>query len=78
MEHLEKAGVGGMGLSERERGSVFKQMGEMKKKIQVMTTLQRGRTRSGQSDNATATKSCKAKRSVALIVVCFIKGSSTG
>ena len=29
-------GVGGLGLSERERGSVFKQMGEMKKKIQVM------------------------------------------
>ena len=26
---------GGLGLSERERGSVFKQMGEMKKKIQV-------------------------------------------
>ena len=33
MEHLEKAA--GVGLSERERGSVFKQMGEMKKKIQV-------------------------------------------
>ena len=28
---------GGLGLSERERGSVFKQMGEMKKKIQVIT-----------------------------------------
>ena len=37
MEHLEKAGGGGLGLGERERGSVFKQMGEMKKKIQVMT-----------------------------------------
>ena len=42
MEHLEKGGVGG--LSERERGSVFKQMGEMKKKIQVLTIFQRGRT----------------------------------
>ena len=59
MEHLEKAGVGGMGLSERERGSVFKQMGEMKKKIQVMTILQRGRTCLGH--NATATKSCNIK-----------------
>ena len=41
MEHLEKAGVGG--LSERERGSVFKQMGEMKKKSQVLTSFQDGK-----------------------------------
>ena len=36
MEAGGGGGVGGLGLSERERGSVFKQMGEMKKKIQVM------------------------------------------
>lgn len=36
-------GVGGLGLSERERGSVFKQMGEMKKKIQVRIGHYKGR-----------------------------------
>ena len=50
-------GVGGLGLSERERGSVFKQMGEMKKKIQVMTD--HSTKGDGTPDNATATKSRK-------------------
>ena len=51
-------GVGGLGLSERERGSVFKQMGEMKKKIQVITATHSTKV-DGTPDNATATKSCK-------------------
>ena len=65
MEHLEKGGGGGgggLGLGERERGSVFKQMGEMKKKIQVMTVHSPKRTdvdADGTPDNAAATESCK-------------------
>ena len=68
MEHLEKAGGGGggLGLGERERGSVFKQMGEMKKKIQVMNVLSPKRTDADADadadrtpDNAAATESCK-------------------
>ena len=43
MEAGGGVGVGGLGLSERERGSVFKQMGEMKKKIQVMIGHYKGR-----------------------------------